>query len=167
MVLDRFAEKYDLRFRRYRGLYKMSQMNYQGKKMILVKPLTFMNLSGRAVKSVVDYYHLEDHTKLLVISDDINLPFGAIRLRGSGSAGGQKGLNSIIETLSTTAFPRLRIGVGTPRYDTADYVLSSFSKSEKESLPKIFDWATAALESFVLNGLQFTMSEYNKNILEN
>jgi PTH1 family peptidyl-tRNA hydrolase len=135
--------------------------------MILLKPLTFMNLSGRAVKFAVDYYNFKDYTKLLVISDDINLPFGSIRLRGSGSAGGQKGMKSIIDSLSTNDFPRLRIGVGMPPYDTADYVLSSFSKTEKEILPKILDWAIDALDSFVLHGLKTTMSKFNKNILEN
>jgi PTH1 family peptidyl-tRNA hydrolase len=125
-----------------------------------------MNLSGRAVKKILDYYRISDYSRILIILDDINLPFGVIRLRPDGSAGGQKGLVSIINELQTNKIPRLRIGIGNSFRDAANYVLSPFNKKEKTDLPFIINTTVNAVESFMDEGIDTAMDKYNKNILE-
>jgi len=166
MVLDLWQKKYNLKYTRDVGPSQVSFCNILGKKITFVRPLTFMNLSGRAVKRIVDKYQVSDYSKLLVISDDLNLPFGSIRLRGEGSSGGQKGLKSMILELGTAEFPRLRIGIGPGYANAVKYVLSPFSKKEKKDLPLILDMASEAVESFITAGLEKTASQYNKNYLE-
>jgi len=128
----------------------------------LVAPQTYMNLSGRSVRKVVDFYHLPPDD-LLVVCDDLNLDTGRLRLRSSGSAGGQKGLHDIINRLGTDDFCRLRIGIGRPpgRMDAADYVLRKFRKNEQELIDQAVVLAADAVELWVHDGIEATMNRYN------
>lgn len=166
MVLDQLAQRYHLSFKKGRNLFKKAFFQVENSDVVLVKPLTFMNLSGKVVKYLIDQTDLFDYSHMLIIADDINLPFGAIRLRGTGSSGGQKGLESIIQYLHSPDFPRLRLGIGNNFSDASEYVLSRFNKEERQNLPVIIKHAVDAVESFVLDGLQLTMSKYNRNILQ-
>ena len=139
------------------------EVTYHDRKLLLVEPQTYMNLSGAAVGALASYYKIPPE-KILVIFDDISLPVGRIRLRAEGSAGGHNGVKSIIKSLGTEAFPRIKIGVGAkphPDYDLADWVLSRFSaQEEKELQPAITHGAEAALK-FLDEGYQKAASAYN------
>jgi PTH1 family peptidyl-tRNA hydrolase len=126
-----------------------------------------MNLSGQSVQGLLNFYKLP-LTNLMVISDDIDLPFGTVRIRASGGAGGQRGMSSIIEQLGSKDFPRLRIGIGRPpgRMEPADYVLQNFSKEDLKLLPEILGHAEQAVLEFVMNGLDAAMNKYNGNAVE-
>jgi len=128
----------------------------------LVAPQTYMNLSGRSVRKVVDFYHLSADD-LLVVCDDLNLDTGRLRLRASGSGGGQKGLHDIINRLGTVEFCRLRIGIGRPpgRMNAADYVLRKFRKNEQELIDQAVVLAADAVELWVRDGIEATMNRYN------
>ena len=121
-----------------------------------------MNLSGRAVSSLMRYYKV-DTTNLLVVYDDVDLPLGALRLRPSGGSAGQKGMQSIVEQLGTEDFPRLRIGIGRPpgRMEAADYVLQDFKRDELEPMNIVLDTAAEAILVFVTDGLEKAMNLYN------
>ncbi len=166
MVLDTLSQRKQLQFSRGRGRFLQTSYRQGREKVLLIKPLTFMNLSGQAVQEAVRYYKLTDLSKLLVVCDDLNLPFGTIRLRRSGSDGGQKGLRSVIESLGTREFPRLRVGIGNHFSDAVQFVLSPFTRQEKEDLPVILEWATDAVEAFVSEGIDRAMSKFNRHILE-
>ncbi|MBN2365259.1 MAG: aminoacyl-tRNA hydrolase [Calditrichaeota bacterium] len=166
MVLDQFCRKHKLAFRKSGKMYRAVSFEFESEKVRFVKPQTYMNESGNAVRKAVIESGITDFSRLLVVSDDINLPFGTIRLRESGSAGGQKGLQSIIDHLGTNAFPRMRIGIGNHFSDAADYVLSRFSRKEQKDVPFILTYAVEALEYFISNGIELTMSKYNRNVLE-
>jgi PTH1 family peptidyl-tRNA hydrolase len=131
-------------------------------RLLLVAPQTFMNLSGRSVRQVVDFYQLPLE-RLLVVSDDLNLPLGKLRLRGSGSAGGQKGLANIIQHLGTEDFARLRIGIAAPpgEMDAADYVLSRFHAAERETVIAAVNRAADAVECWAEQGLAAAMNQFN------
>lgn len=137
--------------------------------IVLMKPMTYMNLSGRAVSDAITHYAL-DIDRFVVIYDEVHLPFGTLRLRGKGSHGGHNGLGSVIDTLATDGFARQRIGVNEPSEDKdlVDYVLESFTNSEERHLPVIIDRACDQLEAFVTNGWMKAASRYNGAIdLEN
>ncbi len=131
---------------KYQGLY--CQVSYKGKKLFLLKPQTFMNLSGRSVLQLSAYFNIPP-ARIIVMFDDISLEPGRLRLRAEGSAGGHNGIKSIIQELGSQAFPRVKIGVGAkphPDYDLADWVLSSFSASEEKALlPALENAGKAAL----------------------
>ena len=118
---------------KFKGLLATGTVN--GGKVLLLKPLTYMNLSGDSVAPILAFYKLDPTKDLLVLSDDADMEFGKVRFREKGSSGGQNGLKSVIERLGTDAFARIKIGIGRdPRFDTADWVLSKFKKEEFESL---------------------------------
>lgn len=134
----------------------------EGEKVILVKPQTFMNLSGESVRSAADYYKVEaDH--IIVVFDDISLEPGQLRIRGKGSAGGHNGIKNIIAHLGTQEFPRVKVGIGEkPRgMDLADYVLSHFSKGEKEAMEEAYKEAAAAVAVMVGQGMDEAMNRFN------
>jgi PTH1 family peptidyl-tRNA hydrolase len=134
-----------------------------GHKLILAQPLTFMNLSGEAVSKLLQYFDIPLE-RLLVIYDDVALPFGKIRLRPGGSDAGQKGMKSIISCLGgNKEFPRLRLGVGAPpaRMALPDYVLGKFPEAERADLPKVIDMAMAAAECWLDSGMEQAMTIYN------
>ena len=132
-----------------------------GEAVLLVKPLTFMNLSGRAVRSVLDFYKLPVE-QLLVVCDDFNLPLGKLRVRARGSDGGQKGLRDIRNHLGTDEYARLRIGIDSPgESDAADYVLSRFRPSEKPVIEEAVQVAGEAVICWARNGVEACMNRYN------
>jgi len=136
-------------------------------KTALIKPLTFVNLSGRAVIDLIEEYSIEDLSEMIIILDDVHLPFGKLRLRIKGGAGGHRGLESIIYALGTDEFPRLRIGVGpSPSPSLREFVLSPFERSEIEILPSIFKHALEGIriyrEGNILKAMQFINSWFYK-----
>ena len=135
-----------------------------GQKVILVKPLTFMNLSGESIRPIVDYYKIDVSTELIVISDDISLPPGQIRVRKKGSAGGHNGLKNIIQHLGSEEFQRIRIGVGEKPagYDLADYVLGHFSKEEQPLIREGVEKAMKAAAMMLEGDVDRAMNEFNR-----
>ncbi|HTI52220.1 MAG TPA: aminoacyl-tRNA hydrolase [Planctomycetaceae bacterium] len=141
---------------------ELAEVMVAGERLLLVAPQTFMNLSGRSVRQVLDFFQLTP-ADVLVTCDDINLPLGRLRLRKSGSAGGQKGLANILQHLGTEDVPRLRIGVDTPPggRDAADYVLDRFSKAERAIMDKAVLLAADAVETWLELGISAAMNRYN------
>jgi peptidyl-tRNA hydrolase, PTH1 family len=133
-----------------------------GNKVLLLTPLTYMNLSGASVLAARDFYKIE-HPDILVVCDDFNLPLGKIRLRAKGSSGGQKGLEDILQRLGTEEIPRLRIGIGIPPpgRDAAAYVLSRFTTDEQAIIAEALDRAAQATAAWVAQGLEPAMNQYN------
>lgn len=166
MILDALAGRYKTKFRKVKKGFSISSIDRNAINIRLLKPLTFMNLSGIAVAAGIQQYNIA-LSNVLIICDDINLKFGTLRMRSKGSDGGQKGLRSIISLLGTQVIPRLRIGIGN-QFDSnaADFVLSQFNVIEQNELPLIVQSAADAVESFIYNGLEFTMSRFNRNYLE-
>lgn len=144
-----------------------SMVNIDGEKVILMEPLTYMNLSGNAVRAAVDYYHIEPED-ILIIHDDMDLPTGSVRIRRSGSAGGQKGMKHIISCLGTDAIARIRIGVGhsqTGNHDIVpDWVLSPVSKAEREDFETAVDTAAKAARAWVKEPMDRVMNQYNLKV---
>jgi len=127
---------------------------------LLVKPLTFMNASGTAVRGCMDFFHIAP-TETLVVMDDLSLPLGRIRIRRSGSDGGHNGLGSVLQHLGTKAVPRLRLGIGSPVHNTVDYVLARFSAEELEIVASMVLQAAGAVESISDKGLDAAMNFFN------
>ena len=162
-TLDVIASKNNIKFNKTKFRADFGEGIIGGEKVILVKPQTFMNLSGESIRPLRDFYKVPDEN-IIVIYDDISLPLGKLRLRGKGSAGGHNGMKSIIYQLNTDIFPRIKIGVGAPPnadYDLADFVLGKFSKDEIEVLTKTVDKVSDAVESIIRNGVEKTMSKFN------
>lgn len=139
-----------------------AEIKFKGRKLILIKPNTFMNLSGKAIQHWLQKEKIPI-SNLLVISDDLALPFGTLRLKGKGSAGGHNGLKDTEEVLKTSAYSRLRFGIGDdyPRGKQADFVLGSWSKKEEIALDERIEQSTKFIYSFVTAGLNMTMSNLN------
>lgn len=137
-----------------------------GQKVLLVKPQTYMNLSGESVGGIVNYYKIDPESDLLVIYDDISLDVGQLRIRKKGSAGGHNGIKSIIAHLGTTVFPRIKVGVGEKpkNYDLADYVLGHFSKQERELMEEGYEHASDAVEQIVQGEIEAAMNVFNKKV---
>ena len=146
---------------RFRALTATVELD--GEKVLLMKPQTYMNLSGEAVSQAVKFYKIPPE-HVIVVSDELSLPIGKLRVRSKGSAGGHNGLKSVIACLGTEAFPRIRIGVGTPPhpdYDMADWVLSAFKNQDAEDMAKAAQRAAEAVECYIKNGADRTMNLYN------
>ncbi|MCD0460705.1 aminoacyl-tRNA hydrolase [Roseiconus lacunae] len=141
---------------------ELNESSIGGQKAAILLPQTFMNASGQSVRKAVDFYKLS-LSDLLVVCDDLNLPSGKLRLRPSGSAGGQNGLKDIIRHLGSESFPRLRVGIGRPPegWAVTDYVLGKFSKQEQETFEAATTRAAHAAISFVTDGVDSTMSQFN------
>jgi len=161
-VLDTIASTFDARFgpARYGD---HAEIRHKGRTFILIKPATFMNLSGKAVRYWMEQEKI-NVDQLLVITDDLALPFGAIRIKPSGGAGGHNGLMSIIELLGTDAFPRLRFGIGSdfPRGRQSEYVLGTWNATELTTLAERIELASKAVLQFGLLGIDQAMSTFNK-----
>lgn len=140
----------------------ISEIQIGAERVLLVAPQTFMNLSGRSLRQVLDFYKLPPES-VLVVCDDINLPLARIRLRKSGTSGGQKGLQNIIHQLATEQVSRLRLGVDAPPtgFDAADYVLSRFGKRDRELLDPALWVACDAVETWVKEGIDAAMNRFN------
>ena len=130
--------------------------------MILLKPQTYMNLSGESVRAAADFYKIQpDH--IIVVYDDVSLDVGQLRIRTKGSAGGHNGIKNIIAHLGTQEFPRVKVGVGAkpPKMDLADYVLSRFSKEDQEKMKDAFQEAAEAVEALITEGADRAMNRFN------
>jgi PTH1 family peptidyl-tRNA hydrolase len=162
MLLDRLASRLQVTFSRLESRALVTKAGYQDHRLILAKPQTYMNLSGQAVGSLLRFYKVPLE-QLLVVYDDVDLPFGALRMRPTGGSAGQKGMASIIERLGSQNFPRLRIGIGRPpgRMDAAAYVLQDFSRQEADELIQVLDRAAEAVLTFVTEGITEAMNRYN------
>lgn len=163
-VIDRIAEKYNISVdaKKHRALIGKGMI--AGQKVILAKPQTFMNLSGESIRSLLDYYKIDEENELIIIYDDISLEPGQIRIRAKGSAGGHNGIKNIIQHLGGQVFPRIKVGVGEkpPKMDLADYVLGHFSKEEKEQMDEGYEHAMHALELMLMGEISEAMNEYNR-----
>ncbi len=162
-ALDILAEKLSCKVdkMKFQGLY--GQVNYIGKKLYLLKPMTFMNLSGRSVLQLSSYFHVPPQ-RIIVMFDDISLAPGRLRVRPNGSAGGHNGIKSIISELGSQDFPRVKIGVGAkpnPDYDLADWVLSSFSAQEEKALEPALTRAADAALCILERGTTEAANRYN------
>ena len=160
-ILDFISEKNETDFETER-LGDLSKISIKGKKVFLLKPSTFMNLSGKAVK----YWMRQENIKienLLIISDDLNLPLGKVRLRASGSSGGHNGLENIEYILNSKNYARLRIGISSPNqnFNQIDFVLGKFNNKEYELLSSEFSNIDKLITSFVLSGVDHTMNNFN------
>ena len=162
-VIDAIAEKNDIVVGEKKHKAVIGKGIVAGQKAVLVKPLTYMNLSGESVRSVIDFYKVDEKSELIVISDDVSLDMGQIRIRKRGSDGGHNGLKNIIMHLGHDEFIRVRMGVGEkpPRMDLADYVLGHFSAKEREVMNEGERTATLAIETIIAEGPDAAMNRYN------
>jgi PTH1 family peptidyl-tRNA hydrolase len=160
-VIETLAGRYQIEreISKFDGI--IGQLRINGERVLLVKPLTFMNLSGRTVQPVVNFYKIE-LDDLMVVYDDLDLMPGKIRIRPGGGTGGHKGLASVTSHLNSTNFPRMRIGIGRPSDDTIDWVLGRFSPEEEILMQEIMNKAADALETWIKDGLDKAMNIFNQ-----
>jgi PTH1 family peptidyl-tRNA hydrolase len=167
MLIDRLAVRLNARGMKVQSKAIVMNTTYEEYKLILAKPQTFMNLSGQSVQGLIHFYKIP-LTNVMILSDDLDLPFGTIRIRASGGPGGQRGLSSILERLGTKEVPRLRLGIGRPpgRMSPSDYVLQNFSRDDMQAISEILDRAADAVLAFVSHGLSKAMNEFNGDVRE-
>jgi PTH1 family peptidyl-tRNA hydrolase len=162
LAVDLFAKQNGLVFsKKNRFKAKCAEGTFIVGKVFVIKPTTYMNLSGDSVYRVMRYYRIEIRS-LLIVVDDVYLPFGALRVKSRGSSGGHNGLKSVAQSLATQEYARLRIGIGTPvDSDMASYVLEPFGREEKEQLPRVLSSAVNAIERVLTDGLVQAMNVVN------
>lgn len=162
MALDAFARKHGVGIDRngYQGTY--GEMRWEGEKVVLLKPMTFMNLSGRSLVPAAHFYKV-DLADILVVYDDLDLPPGKLRLREKGSAGGHNGMKSVIQELGSQEFPRLRIGIGRPApgWAVIDWVLAPFGADDAATIAQVLPRSTEAIEAFLSEGPLEAMTRFN------
>lgn len=163
MAIDELAKRCNIHVIESKHKALIGKGYLAGQKVILAKPLTFMNLSGESVRQLIDYYKVDEESQLIVLYDDISLEPGKLRLRKKGSAGGHNGIKNIIAHLGHDCFMRVKIGVGEkPKgYDLADYVLGHFSKEEKVVMGDALKKAADAVETIIADGIEAAMNRYN------
>ncbi len=167
MVVDRLAVEMDIKLTRVQHKAIVGSGMYDQKKVILAKPQTYMNLSGESVSGLVRFYKVP-LSQIMVIHDDLDLPFGTLRIRPSGGSAGQRGMESIINRLGSQDFPRLRVGIGRPAGSKqgASYVLRLFSPAERKELDFILQRAVSAVQTFIREDLNTAMNRYNGGLGE-
>ncbi len=162
LVIDKLSEQLNIRLdqAKFKGIFGMG--NVEGEKILLLKPLTFMNLSGESIRAVMDYYQVQIED-LVVIYDDLDLPIGRIRLRQQGSAGGHNGIKSTIAHLSTQNFNRIRVGIDRPKngMNVADYVLGRFTKDERLMMEDVIVKCSDACDQWLNRPFLQVMNEFN------
>lgn len=162
ITLDYLADKHDIKINKIKHKALVGEGTVSGQKVLLVKPQTYMNLSGNSVREVMEYYKSEPE-KLIVIYDDVDIPMGHLRIRKKGSAGTHNGMRSIIYDLQEDGFPRVRIGIGKERkMPLASFVLGGFEKDERELMEEAVERAALAVECMLEKGIDIAMGEYNK-----
>ncbi len=169
-IIDSLAQDIGIEFKKVKSYYSLiSRGKINNHKIILLKPQNFMNLSGRAVSKIISYYKIS-FSDLLIVYDDLNLELGQIRIRKRGSAGGHKGMESIIQYLGNEDIPRLRVGVGGSLFnfnlDCVSYVLSVFEVEEREKVKGVIKLSTEAIKSIIKNGFEEAMRKHNKKLGE-
>lgn len=164
MVIDEAAGKYNISVTEKKHKALIGKGFIGGQKVILVKPQTYMNLSGESIREVIDYYKIDEKAELIVVSDDISLEAGAIRIRKRGSAGGHNGLKNIILHLGHDEFQRIRMGVGekTHEYELIDYVLGRFDEEDSKLMAASVKEAVDAIEVMITDGPDAAMNRFNK-----
>jgi len=164
LAVDQVAHRLHVKFSRTQSKALVTEGLHQGRKVILAKPQSYMNKSGHPTRSLVRFYKIP-LDQILIIYDDVDLPFATIRMKPSGGPGGHKGMDSVIEQLGTQAIPRLRLGIGRPPgyKQTANYVLKPFSAEEKAFLPAFLERAANAVFTFMDEGIEQAMTQYNRN----
>lgn len=163
MVADQLGERYRLPIQKLKFKALTNIFSISGEKVLVMKPVTYMNLSGEAVGEAARFYKIPPE-RVLVISDDVSLPLGKLRIRKGGSAGGHNGLKSIIQHLGTDQFPRIKVGVGQkphPDYDMADWVLSKFAGEDLKTITEAIRKAADAVECLIQEGPDKAMNRFN------
>lgn len=163
MVADQLGERYRLPIQKLKFKALTNVFTISGEKVLVMKPVTYMNLSGEAVGEAARFYKIPPE-RVLVISDDVSLPLGKLRIRKGGSAGGHNGLKSIIQHLGTDQFPRIKVGVGQkphPDYDMADWVLSKFAGEDLKTITEAIRKAADAVECLIQEGPDKAMNRFN------
>ena len=165
-VIDTLAGKYNISVDGRKNRALIGKGIIEGKKVILAKPQTYMNLSGESLGGLVDYYKVDEESEILVVYDDISLDVGQLRIRKKGSAGGHNGMKNIISHLGTEVFPRIKVGVGEKpkKYDLADYVLSRFSKEERAIMEEGCQKAVEAVEMILRGEMEEAMNKFNRKV---
>lgn len=167
-VITSLADNYNIEMKqiKFKGICGTGMIGSQ--KVLLLKPQTYMNLSGTSVREAIDFYKLDPTSELVVIYDDVELDPGQLRIRKKGSAGGHNGIKDIIAQLGTQEFMRIRVGVGKkpPQYDLADYVLGHFSKEDQKDMDKAFENAIDATKRMVNDEIDVAMNLYNKKVVK-
>lgn len=169
-IVDNLARNIEIEFKKVKSYYSLiSRGMINNHKVILLKPQTFMNLSGRAVSKVVSYYKIPLRD-LLIVYDDLNLELGQVRIRKKGSTGGHKGIESIMQYLGSEEIPRLRIGIGNSsenfNFNYVPYVLSNFNNEERDKLGEIIQLSTDAIKTVIEDGFEKAMRKYNRKLIE-
>ena len=159
-VIDYMANKYniDVNSEKFKGI--CGEGFIENKKVILLKPLTYMNLSGESIRELANFYKLEDD-EIIVVYDDISLDIGRLRIREKGSAGGHNGIKSIIQNLGGDKFPRVKVGVGQPKDNLVNHVLGKFSKEDREHIEKVIPVVSDAIVEIVKNDAKESMNKFN------
>jgi PTH1 family peptidyl-tRNA hydrolase len=161
MVADRLIRRATGAGNRRRFRSDVTEGTLANERVVIVKPQTYMNLSGHAVREAASWFHLPVQS-ILIVYDDLDLPFGTLRLRSSGSGGGHNGLRSVIEQMGTTEVPRLRVGIGRGRSPAISQVLSRFTPDEAQAMESIIDNAADAVQCWLQHDLAACMNEYNR-----
>lgn len=164
--VKRVARDWGLEIRKKKFLAKTAETRRDGEIVLLALPQTYMNRSGHAVREMLDFYRLGTE-RLLVVTDDLDIPLGEIRVRKEGGAGTHNGMRSVVEWIETTVFPRIRVGIGPlpPDRDAADFVLSRFSPEESKKLSRGLTSAREALDMILADGIDRAMNAFNKRTL--
>ena len=163
LTLDYISQKLNFKIDRLKFNALTGECTVAGKRVLFIKPQTFMNLSGRSVLQLSAYFHIPPQ-RIIVMFDDISLPAGRLRIRADGSAGGHNGIKSIISEIGSQSFPRVKIGVGAkphPEMDLADWVLSAFSAQEEKALKNALEWAGEAALAVIDHGVPEAANRYN------
>lgn len=164
-VADELARRHNLIFGKAERKAVSADGTIQNKRVLIAKPQTYMNLSGEAVRALCDFYKIPN-TQVIVVHDDLDLPLGTLRIRPTGSAGGQNGVKSIIQHLGTQDFTRVRCGIGRPpgKQDPAAYVLQAFSGDDAITAAILRDHAANAVETWLREGLEMAMNKHNGTV---
>ena len=163
MSLDLLAARLQVKVSKERFKALTAQADFDGQRLLLMKPQTYMNASGIAIEAAAHFYKIPPE-RIIVLFDDISLPVGRLRVRAEGSAGGHNGIKSIVQELQSQAFPRVKVGVGQkphPDYDLADWVLSTFSAQEEKALVPVITWAGQAALEIMQHGCQAAANLFN------
>ena len=158
-IIDLIGDRYNIPISRekFKGMY--GEGNISGEKVILLKPSTYMNLSGESVREVTNFYKIKNEN--IIVYDDISLDVGRLRIRSQGSAGGHNGIKNIIANLGTDIFPRIKIGVGQPKGELVSHVLGKFSADDSEKLKEVFKAGVDAVENIISTGIIESMNRFN------
>ena len=165
IFLEYIQKQLNISFKPGKGEYNYCKAEIDNQPVLLIQPLTYMNLSGLAVSQVLEYFKLNSDD-LLIIYDDFHLPFGELRFRKKGSSGGHNGIDSIIYHMNTEVFDRLKIGIGDSFQNSVDFVLSKLSKKERDQIELIMKSAYEAMNVWLTQGIDVAMNQFNRKVID-